>query len=302
MFGSDAAWSGLRVRFSRKSRARACAFGGGEFPRGTAVRRGVGDTGSSGDRARSRAGSPLGLWSWLLIWPAASLALIAAAYARGNSAVFRKKDGRLPISTRVVLGPYLCGAVLSRLIYRRHGEPWIEAAPGVHCGRLLTNREALAMNAMGITGVLDLTAEQSETRALQAIEYSNVPVLDLTEPSREQVDAAVAFITKHARRGGVLPALRARRLAKRRCRHTLHRCNRGRTARKRGKGKGREPFIDTDRRVALMIAPGCSVAIVQMPFVLQPNCRVRLPKAGQHSPAHRLCPSVFVLKTLRRAR
>lgn len=149
----------------------------------------------------SRLAFALGFW--LLLWPAVSLALIATAYVRGSSTVFRKKDGRLPISTRVVLGPYLLGAVLSRLVYRRHGVPWIEAAPRVFSGRLLTKREALAICAMGITGVLDMTAEYSETRAFQEIEYLNVPVLDLTRPSREQLDAAIAFIMKHARRGGV---------------------------------------------------------------------------------------------------
>jgi protein-tyrosine phosphatase len=145
----------------------------------------------------------IGHWWWLLLWPAVSLALIATAYVRGSSSIFRKKDGRLPISTRVVLGPYLFGAKLSRLIYRRNRRPWVESAPGVYCGRLLTKREAVAMRAMGITGVLDLTAEHSETRAFQGTEYLNVPVLDLTTPSRDQLDAVVAFITKHAGRGGV---------------------------------------------------------------------------------------------------
>lgn len=145
----------------------------------------------------------LGSWFWLLLWPAASLALIAIAYARGNSAVFRKSDGKLPISTRVVLGPYLCGAIVRLLIYRRRSEPWVEAAPGVRCGRLLTEREALAVQAMGVTGVLDMTAEHGESRALRKIEYLNVPVLDLTKPSREQLDHAVAFIAEHASRGGV---------------------------------------------------------------------------------------------------
>ena len=148
-------------------------------------------------------GSRVGFWFWVLLWPAAALALIATAYLRGTSAVFRKTDGRLPISTRAVLGPYLCGAVVSRMIYRRRGKRWVESAPRVFCGRLLTQREALEMRAMGITGVLDMTAEYSETRAFQEIEYLNVPVLDLTRPSREQLDAAVAFITKHAHHGGV---------------------------------------------------------------------------------------------------
>ena len=148
-------------------------------------------------------GSSPGSWRRLLLWPAVSLALIATAYLRGNSRIFRKKNGRLPISTCVVLGPYLCGAVVSRMFYRRRGKPWVEAAPGVFCGRLLTQREALAMRAMGITGVVDLTAEYSETRAFREMEYLNVPVLDLTKPSREQLDSTVAFITKHASRGGV---------------------------------------------------------------------------------------------------
>ena len=143
----------------------------------------------------------LGSWLWLLVWPAASLALIAIAYMRGNSSVFRKTGGSLPISTRVVLGPYLFGAYVRLLIYRRRVERWVEAAPGVYCGRLLTRREALALRSMGVTGVLDLTAEHAETRAFLGTEYLNVPVLDLTSPSREQLDAAVAFIVEHAGRG-----------------------------------------------------------------------------------------------------
>jgi protein-tyrosine phosphatase/membrane-associated phospholipid phosphatase len=145
----------------------------------------------------------LGSWFWLLAWPAASLALIAIAYARGNSSVFRKSGGRFPISTRVVLGPYLFGAYVSLLIYRRRGEPWVEAAPGVYCGRLLTKREARAVRSMGVTGVLDLTAEHAETRAFLGLDYLNVPVLDLTAPSREQSDVAVDFIAEHAHSGGV---------------------------------------------------------------------------------------------------
>lgn len=144
-----------------------------------------------------------GSWFWLLLWPAATLALIAVAYVRGDSAVFRKSGGRLPASTRVVLGPYLCGAFVRRLVYRGRRKAWDEAAPGVYCGRLLTDREARAVRAMGVSGVLDMTAEHAEAQAFLEIEYLNVPVLDLTAPSREQLDIAVAFIAAHARRGGV---------------------------------------------------------------------------------------------------
>jgi membrane-associated phospholipid phosphatase len=145
----------------------------------------------------------IGSWSWLLLWPAASLALVAAAYWRGSSSVFRKADGRLPSSTRVVLGPYLLGAAARLPVYRRRGGLWVEAAPRVYCGRLLTAREARAVRALGVTGVLDMTAEHAQSRAFRGLEYLSVPVLDLTHPSPEQLDAAVAFIAEHAGRGGV---------------------------------------------------------------------------------------------------
>ena len=144
----------------------------------------------------------LGSWFWVLLWPAVSLALIATAYVRGSSAVFRKFDGRLPISTRIVLGPYLLGMLARLLFYRRRAEPWIEVAPGVYCGRLLNEREASGMLSLGVTGILDLTAEHSESRVLLKNDYLNVPVLDLTKPSGEQLDRATSFIAEHACRGG----------------------------------------------------------------------------------------------------
>jgi membrane-associated phospholipid phosphatase len=145
----------------------------------------------------------LGFWFWILLWPAVSLALVALAYLRGNSVIFRKAGGRLPASTRVVLGPYLCGTFIRRLVYNRRRPPWVEIAPGVYCGRLLTNHEAIRLGAMGITSVLDMTAEHAEAKAFLDIEYLNIPVLDLTSPSREQLDVAVAFINEQVHRGGV---------------------------------------------------------------------------------------------------
>jgi protein-tyrosine phosphatase/membrane-associated phospholipid phosphatase len=145
----------------------------------------------------------LGFWFWILLWPAVSLALVALAYLRGNSAIFRKTGGRLPVSTRVVLGPYLCGAFIRRLVYNRRRPPWVEIAPGVYCGRLLTNHEAIILRATGITSVLDMTAEHAEAKAFLDIEYLNIPVLDLTSPSREQLDVAVAFINEQVQCGGV---------------------------------------------------------------------------------------------------
>jgi protein-tyrosine phosphatase len=75
-------------------------------------------------------------------------------------------------------------------------------APGVVIGRRLTNREAAALiREEGVTAVLDLTAEFSEVPALRALEYFNVPVLDLTTPTDRQLDAAVAFLRAQAGQG-----------------------------------------------------------------------------------------------------
>jgi membrane-associated phospholipid phosphatase len=144
-----------------------------------------------------------GSWLWLLLWPASSLALIAIAYVRGNSSVFRKAGGRLPLSTRIVLGPYLFGTFGRLLFCRRRCESWFEVVPGVYRGGSLNEREAKAVLAKGVTGVLDLTAEHAERRVFFEIDYFNVPILDLTRPSREQMERATAFISEHARRGGV---------------------------------------------------------------------------------------------------
>jgi membrane-associated phospholipid phosphatase len=144
-----------------------------------------------------------GSWGSWLLWPALSLALIAFAYGRGSSAIFRKNNGRLPVSTRVVLAPYLFGTLMRLWIYNDGRPPWVEVAPGVYCGRLLTRAEADALPALGITAVLDLTAEHAETKSLLAMDYLNVPILDLTSPSKEQLETAVAFIDRQIHRGAV---------------------------------------------------------------------------------------------------
>jgi len=143
-----------------------------------------------------------GWWLWLL-WPSMSLSLITIAYLRGNSSIFVKTDGRLPISSRIVLGPYLLGAYVRVLIYRIGRKAWTESSPRLFCGRLLTQREALLLRSLGISAVLDLTAEHAAPRALREIEYLNVPVLDLTRASEDQLDAASLFIDKHIERGSV---------------------------------------------------------------------------------------------------
>ena len=54
---------------------------------------------------------------------------------------------------------------------------------------------------LGVTAVLDLTAEFSETKPFRALVYRNIPILDLTAPSIEQLREMAAFIDEESRQG-----------------------------------------------------------------------------------------------------
>jgi protein phosphatase len=145
------------------------------------------------------AGATLG-WPWgaLLLWPAVACAIVAVGYAAAGPRIYHKKDGRLPLSTRVIMAPVLLGQDLSLRHYRRHGRPWDEAVPGLLMGRKLDDIEAQELLAGGVTAVLDLTAEFSEVEPLRRTIYCNLPILDLTAPTPAQLLSAVEFIRDNA--------------------------------------------------------------------------------------------------------
>ena len=142
-------------------------------------------------------------WGGLFLWPAASLGIVAAAYFGLGPGIFRKTDGRLPLSARLVLGPYLLGQYLSLLYYRRQCRPWDQVTPGVLIGCRVTDREAAEAVRQGVTAVLDLTAEFSEAEPFLRVAYRNVPILDLTAPTLPQLREAAGFIREHAADGVV---------------------------------------------------------------------------------------------------
>jgi protein-tyrosine phosphatase/membrane-associated phospholipid phosphatase len=145
------------------------------------------------------------VWPWgaFLLWPAGGLGAVAGAYFGLGPGVFRKTDGRLPLSTRFVFAPILIGQYVSLVYYRRRCRAWDEAAPGVLIGRRLTDAEAAAAVKQGVTAVLDLTAEFSGSARFRAIRYHNLPILDLTGPTQDQLHEAVAFIAEEAAKGTV---------------------------------------------------------------------------------------------------
>ena len=142
-------------------------------------------------------------WSWLLLWPAIALALVAAAYFGVGTAIFRKEQGQLTWSARLLLAPCLLGQWISLWHYRRQCRPWDEAAPHVLIGRRLNNGEATDAVHAGVTAVLDLTGEFSEPAAFRGVEYRNIAILDLTAPTPAQLKEAIAFIDSTSSRGTV---------------------------------------------------------------------------------------------------
>jgi len=143
------------------------------------------------------------LWPWgvFLLWPAAGLGIVAAAFFGLGSGIFRKTAGCIPPATRFVLAPVLIGHYLSLLYYRRRCSALDEVAEGLLIGRILREDEATLAVEKGVTAVLDLTAEFSETRPLLKTRYRNIPILDLTAPSQQQLHEAVAFIAEEAAKG-----------------------------------------------------------------------------------------------------
>ena len=142
-------------------------------------------------------------WGMLLLWPGVALAIVTAAYCGLGPGIYRKAKGRLPLSTCVVLGPILLGQQLSLFYYRRQCRAWDLAAPHVLIGRTLGNAEAAEAVRQGVTAVLDLTAEFSEAAPFLATTYLNLPILDLTAPTWEQLETAATFIKEQAVHGMV---------------------------------------------------------------------------------------------------
>jgi membrane-associated phospholipid phosphatase len=140
-------------------------------------------------------------WGALLLWPAMALGILGAANFRLGAGVFRKRGGRIPLTTRLVLGPVLFGQWLSLRHYRRQCRRWDPVARNVWIGRVLTDREAAEAVAGGVAAVLDLTGEFSEARPFMAVRYRNMPVLDLTAPSPRLLREMSDFITAESAKG-----------------------------------------------------------------------------------------------------
>jgi protein-tyrosine phosphatase/membrane-associated phospholipid phosphatase len=139
-------------------------------------------------------------WTSILLWPATSLAIVAAAYFGLGPGVFRKHDGRHSSTSRLLLAPVIVGQWLSMRYYARRSRRWDVVTPHIWIGRTLNSAEAREAINAGVTAVLDLTSELPEAAPFRILEnYRNIPILDLTCPTAEQLAEAVDFLHRHAR-------------------------------------------------------------------------------------------------------
>lgn len=153
--------------------------------------------------ALTLAGLSAAFWPWgaFFLWPISALVITATGYFGASPAIFRKANGQLHWSARLVLAPCLLGQQLSLLYYRRQCRPWDEVTPQVWIGRLLNEDEAKTAARLGVTAVLDLTAEFSEPNSFRLLTYRNIPILDLTAPNLDQLREMALFIDGESKKG-----------------------------------------------------------------------------------------------------
>jgi predicted protein tyrosine phosphatase/membrane-associated phospholipid phosphatase len=143
----------------------------------------------------------IGGWAWLAAWPAVSLLLVSLAYFHLGPGIFRKSDGKLAFSAKLMLWPVLLGQRLSLLHYSRQCDAWHPLLPRLWIGRKLTDAEARRAAEHGVVAVVDLTGEMSEAASFLALAYLHLPTMDLTAPLPEQIERAIDFIREHSERG-----------------------------------------------------------------------------------------------------
>ena len=132
---------------------------------------------------------PGGAALWLL-WPAGSLALVAAAYFFIGPVAFQKRpDGRLTAAALGLFAPYLLGAWLNSRAWTRKLPPATEIVPGLLLGRLPRTPD---LDRLGIAALVDVSAELPCPTGGRP--YFNVPMLDLVSPSPAQLQQAAQAI------------------------------------------------------------------------------------------------------------
>jgi membrane-associated phospholipid phosphatase len=137
------------------------------------------------------------LRSWIAAYAAASLLLVAAAYAARRPDFLAKSAGRHSLRAWLLFWPYLAGYRLTWALVRlreRDRPAFVQHVPGFWSGRCLTNEEACRLPHG--CHVIDLSCELPETALLRHPHYLHIPLLDLQAPRPSELRAVLAALAR----------------------------------------------------------------------------------------------------------
>lgn len=138
-----------------------------------------------------------GFFLWLF-WPAISLLIVALGYFLWGTAVFQKDmQGKMTLSARVLLAPYILGAGISKYFFTRNLPEYVQVTGKVYLGALPSK------NTIKADGLLDLTAE-FDTSEIECKNKIICPRMDLVAQTPAQIQEAVLKLTELTESGTAL--------------------------------------------------------------------------------------------------
>ncbi|RDV26108.1 hypothetical protein DXV75_08505 [Alteromonas aestuariivivens] len=149
-----------------------------------------------------------GMAWWISFWPlkivaawaALSLLVVSSAYLFRYPSLFRKReDGSIPFYIRWLFIPFLLGTGAYNSWARKHDKvpPVQRIDENLYLACRLFGKDVEELNKLGVDAILDVTAEFDglDWSAYQSdFEYLNIPVLDHSSPSDEQLLTAINWI------------------------------------------------------------------------------------------------------------
>jgi protein-tyrosine phosphatase len=153
---------------------------------------------AAGSALLALAAASSGPWGWWLYWPAVSLLLVAACYAGLGAAGFQKcANGRHSLGARWLFAPYRWGAWINARMWTRRAPASAAVTERVWLGRLPRPGEP---DHQRFAQVLDLCAELDGPHPGVQVQ----PLLDLVQPTRQELQQAADRLEQLAARGPVL--------------------------------------------------------------------------------------------------
>ena len=135
-------------------------------------------------------------------WIAFSLIAVSSAYLLNYPSLFRKReDGSIPFYIRWIFVPFLLGSGLYNEYARRTDKvpPLQKIEPHLFLACRMSTQHVDLLNENKVDAILDVTAEFDGldwTAYQEDYKYLNVPVLDHTSPTSEQLVLAINWLNQ----------------------------------------------------------------------------------------------------------